>query len=382
MNMLRRPCQECCIIVHDAMAEVVRLAMGRKLEARKRVKNFIRNGLGELLKSNLEKLLGIIEEKFECEKSLINYQSEDFQTLKPFIVLQQEPKEDDLIALKKNFKIKTRWFRKQFCRDRLNESINRAKTKIKYEDFRGPIFGKLNSFSMLNRSQSSDSKFSFGCDYKKVFGSIYNSRDTFGSNQFNPKGIEEVKTNTSSITTKPADSSQTSTLFSKSSQPLTSTAISGTAQANTAFTNQNANKGLMNLFADKEVRPNPYRDNFDCSSDYSWEIEDDIDLTKASEDDIQHIIALKRVIHCYFYVIKKSLKADIPKYISKYLIKDTLSQLKDKLFKAYDAYEDKGLLVAENDDVQLRRETAERIITQMTTAKEQIIATKNYYLED
>lgn len=171
-------------------------------------------------------------------------------------------------------------------------------------------------------------------------------------------------------------------LFKLSNASTIGTPLLSSTKTSTETVNQNSTQEAKSIFGNYESKPKDYLENFDCSGDYMWGIEDDIDLSKASEDDIQHIISLKRVIHCYFYVIKKSLKSDIPKYISKYLVKDTLKQLKDKLYKAYDEYEDKSVLVAENDDVQRRRDTAERIIEQMTIAKRQIIATKNYYLED
>lgn len=180
------------------MEEVVRLAMGRKLEARKRVKNFIRNGLSDLLKKNLEGLLEVIEDKFECEKSLINYQSEDFQTLKPFIVMQQEPREEDLQALKKNFKISTRWFRKQFCRDRINESINKAK-RLKNQDFYDTAFSKPTVFDGSNRSQSSDSKFSFGIPPVKPLIPFLTAKPNPPRSLFSAKPVEEAK-NSSSLT--------------------------------------------------------------------------------------------------------------------------------------------------------------------------------------
>lgn len=120
---------------------------------------------------------------------------------------------------------------------------------------------------------------------------------------------------------------------------------------------------------------------YDCSEDYKWEFDENIDLTKASSDDIDHIISLKRVIHCYFYVIQKSLKTEIPKCITYYLVEKTLKMVKDVMYKAYDEYGDKDFLVSENDDAQVKRENAERIIHQLTIAKDHIIATKKYHLD-
>lgn len=53
------------MIVHQSMKEVITLAMGKKLDGRKRTKNFITNMLSDLLNKNLEYLFEVINDKFE-----------------------------------------------------------------------------------------------------------------------------------------------------------------------------------------------------------------------------------------------------------------------------------------------------------------------------
>lgn len=395
------------------MEEAIGLVVGQTLQARKGAKNLIIRELEQLLQLNLEELLKAIQVKFDWEKSLINYQSEDFQTMKPYIMAKKDLVDEDLKEFSEAFSIDTKWFNNSYCRQRIDEAVLIAKRFKVYENGDG-VPTKPRIFGSNAKFQSTDHKLSNGVLRKNTDVSLRDSNDVqkndrvykvpnekmrkqirfevpeakteqkgadplLGLNTLDDKNIWVKNSNKGSRqegTLKQANLNNPIHSQYNAVIPSQSSELFLKKPSIAQCTQRQKESSQSNL----EQKENP--EILDSSGDYKWRIHKSISLSKASNDDINHIILLKRVIHCYFYVIKKSLKADIPKYISKYLIQDTLTQLKDRLYKAYDEDENKTLLVVENDDIQQQRARQEAIVKQMTIAKEKIIATKNYYLED
>jgi hypothetical protein len=90
-----------------------------------------------------------------------------------------------------------------------------------------------------------------------------------------------------------------------------------------------------------------------------WNIEKFVDIGKGlSNSDKDNIIYMKRVIHCYYCILKKAMKTETPKFIVSFLIKNTLNDISTTLLMALMKEKDKLALVSENEDTRKTREIA------------------------
>ena len=91
----------------------------------------------------------------------------------------------------------------------------------------------------------------------------------------------------------------------------------------------------------------------------SWKIEEKVDISKGiSKHDRSNVIQVKRVIHCYFSILKKNMKTNIPKFIIKFLVRKTTKEINYQLQMALRKEKDALMLVSENDDIKKTREIA------------------------
>jgi hypothetical protein len=87
-----------------------------------------------------------------------------------------------------------------------------------------------------------------------------------------------------------------------------------------------------------------------------WDVSKTLGIQKGfSDPDKKKIATLKRVIHCYFALLKKDLKSSIPKYIVKILIDNTILEMRKHLQTEIYKLEDKAMFIAEDQDIQNRR---------------------------
>ena len=89
-----------------------------------------------------------------------------------------------------------------------------------------------------------------------------------------------------------------------------------------------------------------------------------------------NIIYMKRVIHVYFSILKKNLKADIPKYIVMHIIERTIDDTSSRLHKAVSDVNNSLFLVSENKDIVQKRQIAVDNIKKLETALTAINALK------
>ncbi|CAI2359390.1 unnamed protein product [Moneuplotes crassus] len=108
-----------------------------------------------------------------------------------------------------------------------------------------------------------------------------------------------------------------------------------------------------------------------CKKDFgSWKIKREIDLSDGlTHDDMTNIISMKRVIKAYLAIIKKQFKSRIPKCIVKFLIKDSLEDLRGFLFSEFIKHEDKIGLAQEDSDKKKERDLMVRNMHALKLAK-------------
>ena len=90
-----------------------------------------------------------------------------------------------------------------------------------------------------------------------------------------------------------------------------------------------------------------------------WKIEEKVDLSKGlPKHDKSNVIQVRRVIHCYYSILKKNMKSNIPKFIIKFLVRKTIKEISPQLQLALRKEKDPIKLVSENDDIKKTREIA------------------------
>jgi hypothetical protein len=108
----------------------------------------------------------------------------------------------------------------------------------------------------------------------------------------------------------------------------------------------------------KESKINRKHDEFSDDEDMDpWNFEFEVDISKGiSDDDYNSIMSMRRVIHSYFCILKRNFKADIPKKIVKFLVKNTTRNISSYLQSALYKCKDKISLVNEDADIRTKRE--------------------------
>lgn len=104
-----------------------------------------------------------------------------------------------------------------------------------------------------------------------------------------------------------------------------------------------------------------------------WEIETHVDISKGlSLDDMQNLMSMKRVINSYFSILKKTFKANIPKFIVKFLLKSTEDKMKIEMQMALTKNKDPMSLVVEDPEIRKKREISLNNIKQLKIAMRSI----------
>jgi hypothetical protein len=111
----------------------------------------------------------------------------------------------------------------------------------------------------------------------------------------------------------------------------------------------------------EKARKNKINRKYDEISDDEdmdpWNFEFEVDISKGiSDDDYNNIMSMRRVIHSYFCILKRNFKADIPKKIVKFLVKNTTRNISSYLQNALYKCKDKTSLVNEDADIRTKRE--------------------------
>ena len=108
-----------------------------------------------------------------------------------------------------------------------------------------------------------------------------------------------------------------------------------------------------------------------------WELAPKISMASClASHEKDNIIYMKRVIHVYFSILKKNLKADIPKYIVMHLIERTIDDTSTRLHNAVSNVNNSLFLVSENEDIVQKRQTAVNNINRLKAALTAINALK------
>ena len=110
---------------------------------------------------------------------------------------------------------------------------------------------------------------------------------------------------------------------------------------------------------------------------FRWELPSKMSMAFGlASHEKDNIIYMKRVIHVYFSILKKNLKADIPKYIVMHIIERTIDDTSSRLHKAVSDVNNSLFLVSENKDIVQKRQIAVDNIKKLETALTAINALK------
>ena len=109
------------------------------------------------------------------------------------------------------------------------------------------------------------------------------------------------------------------------------------------------------------------------SSSSIWKIKDTIELCDGiTRDEVSNIISMKRVLSCYFAILKKHFKASIPKYIVKFLIDDSIRTMRSDIITNFIEYDKKIELSKEDTEVCKERDMALHSMKSLKKAKKAI----------
>jgi hypothetical protein len=113
-----------------------------------------------------------------------------------------------------------------------------------------------------------------------------------------------------------------------------------------------------------------------------WKVSPVIDFrTRLSDADREHIMIMKRVIHCYFSILKNKFKSDVPKYIYHYMINKMLETLSTKLLMSLKGQNVQLIdLTAEDSTVKEKRDEASNALKNLKKAKKAIKDVGKYNL--
>lgn len=104
-----------------------------------------------------------------------------------------------------------------------------------------------------------------------------------------------------------------------------------------------------------------------------WNIETSVDISEGLfEDDWKNLMSMKRVISFYFSILKKTFKANVPKFIVKFLIKATEERMKVEMQVALAKHKDPMSLVIEDPEIRKKREISQNNIRQLKIAMKSI----------
>jgi len=123
----KKPSNKCSRLVYQVLDQAVTKVMDVGLEPRQKLRAFIQETMEKLLEDNYQNLLGFIKQRIEAEKSYINYDDDDFMLLKPYIITDDDPDEETLNYLEKNFNLNKDLFNKEVVDEEINEAIDHAK---------------------------------------------------------------------------------------------------------------------------------------------------------------------------------------------------------------------------------------------------------------
>jgi hypothetical protein len=229
--------------------------MNKNLDARKNLRLFLQDNMEKMLDENYNKLKEFIIERIDAEKCYINYDDDDFTLIKPYIITDEDPEEDDLHYLSSNFGINSNLFKKDYV----------------YQEIKNAV------------------------DYSK-----------------------------------------------------------------------------------KKVKKNKHIDLYEDEEDFDpWDVEFEVNISKGiSGDDYKNIMSMKRVIHSYFCILKKEFKANVPKYIVKFLVRSTIDNMRTYLQMAMNKHKDPMELVSEDPEVRTKREISRNSLKQLKIAMRAIKSVK------
>ena len=104
-----------------------------------------------------------------------------------------------------------------------------------------------------------------------------------------------------------------------------------------------------------------------------WDVDTEFTIANGiSSSDKNRIIQVRRSIYIYFNILKKSYKADVPKYVIMYLIDKTTNSMNSRLHYAIRKEKDLLLLVSERKAIANKRQTAVENIDRLQEVKDEI----------
>lgn len=108
-----------------------------------------------------------------------------------------------------------------------------------------------------------------------------------------------------------------------------------------------------------------------------WDVEKKVDISKGlSSEDYKNIMSMKRVIHSYFSILKKDFKANVPKYIIKFLVRTTINRMRVSMQMALRKHEDIISLVYEDPEIRKQREISQNSLRALKQAMKAIKSVK------
>jgi hypothetical protein len=114
----------------------------------------------------------------------------------------------------------------------------------------------------------------------------------------------------------------------------------------------------------------------------AWKVSPVIDFeTSLTDADREHIMIMKRVIHCYFSILKNKFKSDVPKYVYHYMTNKMLETLSTKLLMSLKGQNVQLIdLTAEDSTVKEKRDEASNALKNLKKAKKAIKDVGKYNL--
>jgi len=115
----------------------------------------------------------------------------------------------------------------------------------------------------------------------------------------------------------------------------------------------------------------------DDEEEINWNINFKVNIASGlTREDYDNIMYMRRVIHCYFEILKREFKSTIPKYIVQFLVRRTTSEMRTSLQSSLHSQEDIMGLVEEDTEVKTKREIAQNCIKQLNISMKAIKSMK------